>query len=155
MFKFHQSQGRPKNLVCPQGIHTAQKFYIQQLKLLSEGISEMHQLSREQWLSDLNSFKSSLNSSGADCQNKCLPQHSSLSPLISINCNAELHQFSEEHDFLQLKTCMKLWQLKFHLLCSVSKTFSCLIYVSSGKVNIDRQMEKTSTKSCLFKVSDS
>ena len=34
--------------------------------------------------------------------------------------------------------------LKFHLLCFVSMTFS--FYVSSGEINMDKKMEKTSTK---------
>ena len=50
---------------------------------------------------------------------------------------------------------MKFGLSKFHLLCSVSKTFSPSLYVSSGEFNIDREMEKTSTKSCSFKLNGS
>ena len=44
---------------------------------------------------------------------------------------------------------MKFRHLKFHLLCFVSKTISC--YVPSGEININRKIEKKSTKSFLFK----
>ena len=47
---------------------------------------------------------------------------------------------------------MKFRLSKFHLLCFVSMTFS--LYVSSAVINIDRKKEETSTKSCLFKLSD-
>ena len=41
---------------------------------------------------------------------------------------------------------MKFELSKFHLLCIVSMTFSRSFFVSSGKINIDRKMEKTSTR---------
>ena len=50
---------------------------------------------------------------------------------------------------------MKFRLSDFHLSCFVSKTFLRSLYVSLGEINIDRKMEKTSTKSCLFKLSGS
>ena len=44
---------------------------------------------------------------------------------------------------------------KLHLLCFVLKTFSRLLYVSSGEKDIDRKMEKTSAKSSLLKLNGS
>ena len=50
---------------------------------------------------------------------------------------------------------MKFRPSKFHLLSFVSMTLSRQLYVSLGEIDMDRKMEKTSTKSCLFKLSSS
>ena len=50
---------------------------------------------------------------------------------------------------------MKFGLSKFNLLCFVSMTFSRSHDVSSGEINMDGMMEKTSTKSCFFKRSRS
>ena len=50
---------------------------------------------------------------------------------------------------------MKFRLSKFHLLGFVSMTTSHSLQVLSGEINMDRKIEKTSTKSCLFKLSGS
>ena len=53
---------------------------------------------------------------------------------------------------------MKFKLSKFYLLCFLSNTFSRSLYVSSGKIDIDRETDgkgKYKDKSCLFKLSGS
>ena len=66
-----------------------------------------------------------------------------------MNC---YNSFSEEPDLFSLEIFMKFRLSEFHLLTYL---LSSSLYISLGKVNEDRKIEKTSTKSCLFKLSGS